>query len=255
MKATRMFSQLREKYISDQRKRSTRCSQLHAEYSRTYHEFIMIRDLHVRLRGSCFWSGPSDFMDSELVNHKRAMVAGCNYVKHVIDTYDIDMVVPCRQAELRQMTRERLLNELVAPLHPDMINFVLCVEQPSRFGSPVTFTIDFYPDLFPNRKELKYYTGKMREIIYRYYPLYAVHPCAQAGIYCPVNSKRIGSLEGSLVYSEVQHANVKMKLVERAYPKLGKEIRQEIIKFLFPKLTRGFAQAFILPRPVADNTQ
>ena len=124
MHASRLFKKLREDYVSSQRDRIRTCNKFYAEYACAYHEFLLIRDLHVRLCGSTHHYTGSDFANEEISAYEKAMVCANKYVRFAIESYNIDLVVPCRQVDILAITKQRVRDELLSPIHPDLNNFI-----------------------------------------------------------------------------------------------------------------------------------
>ena len=234
-----MFENLRQKYIQKQRKRIEESSKLYSRYSILYHEFVIVRDLHVHLAGSTYSvHSASDFAADELKSYRRAMDAAAKFFTYAIDSYDIDMVVPCRNIDIQGMTRERINNEFLTPIHPDISNFVCTTVHP---GAQDTIEVKLYPDLFKRYSDIRKYSTKMKCLFFRYYPRYSVRPTAFNRMYTPNNAMNdIGVLEGPLIFSKAEHAGCFRKCLQM-HTVLSSELIFMILQFLFPKIMRTFS--------------
>lgn len=241
MLASKLFDNLRRDYIKKQRDRTNRCSQLYSAYSIKYHEFVLVRDLHVHLAG-CSYSvhAASDFAVDELQSYQRAMSAGADYLRFCIDSYDADMVVPCRHVDLMGMTRERIRDEFLNPIHPDLSNFVVSTVH-TKIGCPDNIEVKLFPDLFTKYVDIRKYSLKMKSLFFRYYPRYSPRPTAFNRIYIS-NTRKIGVLYGMLIFSEAEHAgHLKYKLNENTT--LSPELVLLILGFMFPRMSKTISNS------------
>lgn len=237
-----MFSKMTEEYVYQQRRRIEKCSSLYATYTSRYHEFLIVRDLHVRLAGSSYNIHETcDFAVDELRRYDASMVAAREYLQHTIVSYDIEFVVPCRGIDVYSMTRERIRDEFLSPIHPDLHNFVCCIVHSGKMGDPDVIECKFYPDVFSTFSESRVCSNRMKELFFRYYGRYAVRPTASNRVYIPSLFKDIGVLEGELIYSEAEHAGMIRSKLD-VLP-LDANLQHIVLRFLFSRIQRTFSNS------------
>lgn len=240
MEASRLFRELRDNYVNQQRERIKKSSALYAAYCDAYHEFLIVRDLHVRLAGSFHTvNHDSDFARDELESYKKAMKRAAEYVIFTVLSYDISMVVPCRQNEMLALTKERIQDELLRPVHPALSVFVLFEKPCSRFGNDEVLNLKIYPDVLTNYGDLRKVSAKFKDIFFAYYPKYSVRVTLSNRVYIPFQIEDVGILEGELIYSEAEHAGVFRKELEKSTG-LPFVLQFQILKFLFKNLHMCF---------------
>jgi len=232
--ASGMFRELKKNYLKKQCSRIERCTQLYSEYTREYHKFLLVRDLHVRLAGSSFnINSDSDFAKDELLAYKRAMLRAREYLLYTIRSYDPQMVVPARNLDIYAMSRERVRDEFLAPIHPDLSNFIVSEALPGRFGSFEVIELKIYADVLTRMSEIREVGDRLKELLFIYYPRFSMRPTVSNGICIPSNLKSVGAIEGSLVYSAAERAGVLRGALEDSTPLLY-HLQVKVLRFLFP---------------------
>lgn len=242
MMATRLYEDLKTEYINRQRARIAHCNKLYAAYTSAYSEFLLIRDLHVRLAGQVYNLHDScDFHTDELKLYRKAMQRARIYVEYTIMSYDIDYVVPCQKSDICSITRERVRDELLCPIHPDLDQFVVTTVHVGKMGNMDMIETKFYPDVFPTFGSMRACTNKMKEIFFRYYPRYSVRPTAFNRVYVPSRIRDIGVLEGDLIFSEAEHAGQMRGELDKT--PLGPELQHAVLSFLFPRIMKTLSNS------------
>ncbi len=227
------YDDMKTKYLAKVRDFSIRCSQLYAKYSHQYHSFVLVRDMHVRMSGGGNrYPVGSTFCESEVEMYFAALAAGRSYVKYAVSNFDFDLLVGCNGHDLKHMTRDRIYNEMISEIHPDLSNFVRVIER-RGLSYPSICDVDFSEEIFFNEEDSKPYRERMQSLFLWYYPKYSVRPM-RAGCVSSQNTE-FGLLEGSLVMSHAEHV---CRVYEALLRVLGvRDPARLIVEYVFTDFT------------------
>jgi hypothetical protein len=197
MEAVTMYRRMLCKYVDSLQDYREKASKLYCEHSMAYHRFVTARDFHVRLGGSTQFIVGSPISEMERVLYFEQKSKASEFVLFCLENFREENVVQCLPVEMEHITIERIRNEFLTEIHPDLTNFVNFEE---RNNGVISLN---FAEIFETRNEKQRAIMKIQRLCFRYYPLFAIEPSWSRGFFGGFSC--VGQLGGECVYSEAEY--------------------------------------------------